>query len=231
MLIKYNNHGRAMFAINFTTFNLLKTRSIFDKLIYSEVYGKIDKSMSFSNVGGRKNRNIRDHLFVIYAAVNDVIHGSGNSFDLQGYDVIKCFDEMWFEETHNDLWNAQVQDDKFVLISKLDENSQVVVKTPIGTTEMFKLERNVLQGSVFGPIKCSVQMDTLGSYSLRTGFGIYKYKKSVEVPSLAMIDDVIGISACGDNSIELNALINAKMEHKKLRLSYDKCYKLHICKK
>ena len=83
--------------------------------------------MSFSNVGGRKQRNIRDNLFVLYAAINDVINGDGTSFDIQGYDVMKCFDEMWYEETLNDLWDVKVQDDKFSLISKLDENCKAVV--------------------------------------------------------------------------------------------------------
>ena len=138
---------------------------------------------------------------------------------------------MWFEETLNDLWDVEVQDDKFTLISKLDEKCNVVVKTPCGTTEMFELERIVLQGSVFGPIKCSVQMDTLGRDSLKSGVGLFKYRNTVDVPALAMIDDVLGMAACGDQSIELNAIINAKMEHKKLRLSHDKCFKIHICKK
>ena len=62
-------------------------------------------------------------------------------------------------------------------------------------------------------------MDTLGREALETGYGIFKYKETVDVPSLAMIDDVMGMSACGDASIELNTIINAK------------CYKIHICKK
>ena len=52
----------------------------------------------------------------------------------------------------------------------------------------------------------------------------------VVLVSLAMIDDVLGMASCGDDSIELNAIINAKMETKKLRLSDDKCFKIHICK-
>ena len=186
--------------------------------------------MSFSNVGGRKNRNIRDHLFVVYAAINDVMNGTGASFDIQCYDVIKCFDEMWYEETLNDLWNVKVQDDRFALISKLDERCKIVMKTPCGVTYMFELQRIVLQGSVFGPIKCSVQMDTIGKDSLQTGNGLLKYKGAVDIPSLAMIDDVMGMSLCGDSSIQLNATINNKMESKKLRLSEDKCCKVHICK-
>ena len=46
-----------------------------------------------------------------------------------------------------------------------------------------------------------------------------------------MIDDVMGLAHCGDESIKLNAIINAKMENKKLRLGEDKCFKVHICKK
>ena len=46
-----------------------------------------------------------------------------------------------------------------------------------------------------------------------------------------MVDDVIGITTCSDEAVKLNAIINVKMESKKLRLSKDKCYKLHINKK
>ena len=74
-------------------------------------------------------------------------------------------------------------------------------------------------------------MDTLGREALQTGAGIFRYKDVVDVPSLAMIDDVMGMSACGDDSIELNAIINAKIESKKLRLSEQKCFKIHMCKK
>ena len=83
--------------------------------------------MSPSNVGGRKDRNIRDHLFVIYGVINDVKNGDAEGIDIQGYDIHKCFDEMNYEETHNDLWDVGVKNDKFALIAKLDEKAKVVV--------------------------------------------------------------------------------------------------------
>ena len=159
---------------------------------------------------------------MLYAAINDAINGTGASFDIQGYDVVKCFDEMWLEETMNDLWDVKVQDDKFSLISNLDEKCRIVVKTPCGPTERFELDRIVLQGSVFGPIKCAVQMDTLGRQALQTGCGIFKYKGVIDVPALAMIDDVMGMASCGDDSIELNAIINAKMETSVLKFMFAK---------
>ena len=227
----YKNKGlRSDLSNERGIFNVAKVRSICERVIYSEEYEKIDANMSFSNVGGRRNRNIRDNLFVVYASINDVINGGGKSFDIQGYDVIKCFDEMWHEEAMNDLWDVQVQDDRFCLLSKLDEKCRVVVKTPCGTTDSFELSNIVLQGSVFGPLKCAVQMDTIGRQALTTGFGVFKYRNVVDIPALAMIDDVMGMASCGDNSIEMNAIINSKMEIKKLRLSEEKCFKIHICK-
>ena len=59
------NNDRGVFVV-------VKLRSILDKLIYNDEYEIIDQSMSNSNIGGRKGRNIRDHLFVINAILNDV---------------------------------------------------------------------------------------------------------------------------------------------------------------
>ena len=49
--------------------------------------------MSDSNVGGRKKRNIRDHLFIVYGVINSVV-----PVDIAVYDIAKCFDSMWLSE-------------------------------------------------------------------------------------------------------------------------------------
>ena len=46
------------------------------------------------------------------------------------YDISKCFDSMWYEETMNDLWDAGIQDDKFAIIAKLNENCKILSKLP-----------------------------------------------------------------------------------------------------
>ena len=50
-------------------FSLPILRSIIDKLIYQDEYDAIDSNMSESNVGARKEKNIRNNLFVIYDGV------------------------------------------------------------------------------------------------------------------------------------------------------------------
>ena len=77
----------------------------------------IGQNMSCSNIGARKNRNIRDHLFVINAILNDINIRKIQNVDIQIVDIEKCFDKMSFKETANDLYNVGVQDDNFVLMA------------------------------------------------------------------------------------------------------------------
>ena len=48
--------------------------------------------------------------------------------------------------------------------------------------------------------------------------------------SLSALIYILGITSCGDESVKLNSIINAKIESKKLRLSGIKCFKIHISK-
>ena len=48
-------------------------RSTLDRLIYHYVYTVIDSNLTDANIGARKERNIRDNLFVLNAIINPVI--------------------------------------------------------------------------------------------------------------------------------------------------------------
>ena len=91
-------------------FNVVEMRSILDKMIYNDKYDTIEQSMSGSNIGARKGKNIRDHLFVINAVINDVTKNK-KDVDIEIMDIAKCFDKMWYAETGNDVFNAGVRDD------------------------------------------------------------------------------------------------------------------------
>ena len=58
-------------------------RMILDSLIYQEKFPLFDEYMSYSNIGARSNRNIRDHLFVIYGVINSVVNGSDDNVYIQ----------------------------------------------------------------------------------------------------------------------------------------------------
>ena len=52
----------------------------------------------------------------------------------------------------------------------------------------------------------------------------------VDIPPLSFIDDIIGISECGQKAIEMNSFINSKIEMKRLIFSDSKCYQIHVGK-
>ena len=227
----YKNKGpKNDFANQRGIFNVSKVRSILDKIIYEDVYKTIDDKLSQSNIGGRKGRNIRDHLFIVYGILTDVINGSCPTVDIQSIDIRKCFDEMWFEDAHNDLYDVKITDNKFALIAKLDEAANVIVKTPCGVTEEFELNKLVMQGSVFGPIKATTQIDTVGRDCRNYNQGMFLYKNVLSIVPLSFIDDCLGFSKCGSDTVELNAILNTKISSKKLRLSEEKCHHLHFSK-
>ena len=208
-------------------FSVSKVRSIIEKLVYQDIYETIDNAMSDSNVGGRRNRNIRDNLMVIYAVIHDAVKNKKET-DIQFYDISKCFDAMWTHETMNDIFDAGLRGDKFVLMSIMNSKCQVRVKTPVGGTDRFELNDIEMQGTVPAPLKCAVQVETLGRYCYTYDTGIFYYKDACAVPPLGMIDDIAGVAKCQDSSVVLNAIINSKIESKKLEFNMKKCFNMHV---
>ena len=151
--------------------------------------------------------------------------------DISLYDLSKMFDAMWYQETLNDMWDVGLQDDKFALMARMNKECSVAVKTPAGITDRFTVQEIEMQGTVAGPIKACVQVDTLGRDCYLYNEGLYLYKNCVKIPPLGMVDDIASISLCGIDSIKMNAIINSKIDSKKLEFGPSKCYNIHVGKK
>ena len=210
-------------------FNVTKFRSLIDKLIYNDIYEKMDENMTSSNCGGRKNRSIRDNLFVLYAIINDALGFLKVNIDIQFFDLRQCFDSQWWEETMNNVWETmEPRDDKFALIAEMNKECNIFVKTPVGDTENFTLYETEQQGTVLGPLKCANQMDSIARECIRDDIGLYKYRGVLRISPLGMIDDLACVAICGFDSVQLNAIINGKINSKRLQFNSDKCVKLHV---
>ena len=77
--------------------------TILQKLIYKDTYETIDANLTDSNVGARKNKNIRNHSFVINGVINDTI-SRNKSVDLAILDYRQCFDTLAQEISINDMF-------------------------------------------------------------------------------------------------------------------------------
>ena len=121
-----------------------------------------------------------------------------------------------------------MKDDRFALMAKMNQKCNIAVKTPAGMSERFIAHEIEMQGTVAGPLKACVQVDTLGRDSYLYNEALFVYKDCVFVPPLSMCDDVASIARCGIDSIKTNAIINSKIISKKLELGPTKCFNIHV---
>ena len=222
------NNDRGIFVVSVM-------RMILDSLIYQDKYNELDENMSDSNIGARKARNVRDHLFI----VNSVLNGESDPVDIQIYDVEKCFDALWLEDCMLDMYDTLppgARDDKIALVYEMNKENYVAVNTAVGLTDRVMLPTVVMQGGKWGPLKCSNSMDKIGKKCAEKGEHLYTYKGKVKVMPLAMVDDILAINSCGEKSVNMNIMINSSIEAKKLRFhtpdehGKSKCHIIHIGK-
>ena len=101
----------------------------------------------------------------------------------------------------------------------------------MGNTKRVVVNNIEMQGSTWGPLKCSVQIDQIGKDSLSNNENLFMYKNEVAVPPLAFIDDILSVTECGQESIKANVFINSKIECKKLEFSSQKYHQIHVGEK
>ena len=67
-------------------------RSLLMKLMYLDIYDIIDKSMSDSQIGSRKKKNIRNHIWVVNSIVCDTLSTQKKkTINIKIYDYNQCF--------------------------------------------------------------------------------------------------------------------------------------------
>ena len=140
-------------------------RKLLDKLIYMDNYSAIDKNMSDCNIGARKEKNIRDHLFIVYSVINSVLKGGEECIDLQVYDIQKAFDSLWLDDSFNDLYDSlpvEKRNNKLSLLYKTNLNNMVAINTPVGQTRRINMKRIIQQGGIWGSLICSNSIDSIG---------------------------------------------------------------------
>jgi len=109
-----------------------------------------------------------------------------------------------------------------------NQTSQVAVKTPWGKITKRKMMQNIeMQGTVIAPLKCSVQIGSVGESALTEKVG-YKYRGCLLIPPLSFMDDLLSISNCSLESTKMNAIIQSKVNSRHLKLGASKCTRMHI---
>ena len=214
-------------------FRVQVLRSILDRLTYNDMYYTVDDTLTDGNVGARKHRSVRDNIFVISAITNSVINGDSPAIQVQVMDQKTCFDKLWLEACVNSLYEAGIDNDKLNMLYIENQNAQIAVKVNNQLTMRINVKDVVMQGSVWGSLKCTTNMDKLNKLTLTVKQLQYKYKGDPNIPIgvLGMVDDTLGVSNCGNDSIKKNAIINSFVETQRQELSHEKSVVVHISRK
>ena len=199
-------------------------RSILDRLTYNDCYYTINSNLTDGNVGARKDRSVRDNIFVLNAIINSVENGRNEAIQVQVMDATKCFDKLWLQACINSLYEAGIDHDSLNLLYIENKNAQVAVKINNKLSARISVKDVVMQGSVWGSIKCTTTMDTMNQMAMSDKTLQYNYKGDPSIPIgiLGMVDDTLGVTKCGKEAIRKNAFINSFMETQRLVLLKEK---------
>ena len=205
-------------------------RFILMRLIYNDKYPEIDSKMSDCQMGGRKKKGCRNNLFIINGIIHDAMSSKKKRpVCLQITDYKQMFDAMNLEQAVNDIYDAGINDDNLTLIYEANKNIKMAVNTPHGLSERQSIENVVLQGDTFGSILASVQVDSIGKELDEAGLG-YKYKDTLAISMLGLVDDMVGVTNAGHEAHEMNAILNIKTAEKRLQFGPSKCKSMLVGK-
>ena len=188
--------------------------------------------MTDAQIGARKNKSVRNHLFVLNSIVSDVTSSNKKiPINLSIMDFKQMFDAEELPIVLNAFYESGVKDDMFSLLHEANKSVTFAVKTPLGLTENRSIRNKIMQGDVMSPLLSSNMVDHhIGKAAVATK-NIYMYKNKVEIPPLMMQDDTLAVSTCGFKTMKMNNLINTQTNSMGLQFGKDKCIKMHIGRK
>ena len=170
------NNWRGIFVTNVL-------RTILMKMIHERTYEKVSLSMTDSQIGAKKNKSVRNHLFVLNSIISDVLSTKKKQpIDLSILDFRQMFDAEDLSICLNSLYEAGIKDDTLALIYEANKKNVIYVKTPNGLTKNASICEKIMQGDVMSPLLSSNMVDkNIGKVA--TGH-IYLYINKVEIPPL-----------------------------------------------
>ena len=89
--------------------------------------------MSEYQIGGRKGRNLRDHLIALYGIIQDTLSSvKMKPINLIVADFRLCFDGMYLPLACQDLYYSGCKDDKHALLYDINKRINIAVKKVFG---------------------------------------------------------------------------------------------------
>ena len=147
------------------------------------------KNVSPFQAGCKADRSAADNTFLLRGCIDHAVY-IGQPVYLVLYDYKQCFDSLWLDESLLSLWRVGIQDRMFAMLYQLNRNSDVTVKTSVGTTATFNVKKLVKQRTISGTCLCSTSTGEYPVFNNESGIII----QDLKIGPLAFIDDLIDIN-------------------------------------
>ena len=203
-----------------------KLRGVFLKLVYNSIIDILEDNQSLSNIGARKKKSPRDHLFVVYSVMQETLKGKDVcDRDFVFYDLVQAFDSLWVTHTLLDPYENKVETNLLNVIHEISKKATITIKTPVGISETKDIEDTIMQGETISSILCTSSVDKVAKdCPLET----LKYKKEIDIPKLGFVDDICDMNKCGIETKQMNEYTTTEINKRRLQFGADKCIRMHI---
>ena len=154
-----------------------------------------------------------------------LLYNLENNFGSLFYDIEKCFESLWLDDCIDALYENGIKDDILDLVFEMNQNAEILVKTPFGNTKPIFMENLVRQGTAMGPVLNNRSLD-------RVCHEGQSYQNSVsQLKPFEFIDDIADASNCLYEAKGSNNITDRIQQQKKLTFAVQKCKLLKIqCK-
>ena len=141
----------------------LKAKKAFWAYLSDQAQRAFDAHMSDSMVGGRRKLSGINHIWVMNSIIHDTLSSIKKpSIVITKYDYKQMFDGMNSRESCGGIFEYGVDDNNLTLIHEANKEVAILVKTPTGVSNEYKLTCRTMQGDTWAPGQASAQVDSFG---------------------------------------------------------------------
>ena len=123
-------------------------RTILMKLVHERTYDVVASNMTDSQIGARKGKSVRNHLFILNSILSDVLSSKNKDpVDLNIMDFKQMFDTEELPTVLNAFYESGVKNDMLAIVNEANKTVNFAVKTPNGMTKTSTIHNKVLQST------------------------------------------------------------------------------------
>lgn len=179
---------------------------LLEKLINGRTTPIIEREgFSEAQAGGRRNRNITDHIFILRAIMQHYRYLNKPLY-IEFLDLVKAFDKMLLKNIMTDLWKCKVRGKMWRLIYAINKQATIRIKTTFGKTAPTKIGETLKQGSVLASTLAAMHTDQVNNHFEHTGLGVHYGK--VQIGNLIFQDDIARVEDSKENLNAANRRFN-----------------------